>query len=121
MERTVVTEGGPVSGTAGPRRAVEVVRARGALDWHTSEEFADALAAAVDTAAGRVVVDMSAVTFADSVALKALVVAQRALGAHGAELVIAGPLVPSVRRLFEVTGTTDHFAFAPTVESATRA
>ncbi|WP_308012311.1 STAS domain-containing protein [Actinacidiphila acidipaludis] len=95
---------------------VGVVRAAGALDWRTAEEFAVELRDAVGSGTPLVVVDLAAVTFADSVALNAMVAARRDLLARGGDLVLAGRLAPGVRRLFELTGTVGHFTFVEDVE-----
>ncbi|KOG80500.1 anti-sigma factor antagonist [Streptomyces griseus subsp. rhodochrous] len=98
---------------------VVLIRVRGSLDgWDGTAGMADALAAAA-TGAGRLtVVDLSGVGFADSTALHALLDGLREHESAGRRLVLAGPLGVNVRRLFEVTGTSDAFRFAADVETA---
>ncbi|AUG75315.1 hypothetical protein CFP65_0343 [Kitasatospora sp. MMS16-BH015] len=94
------------------------VLARGELDWENADEFARRIRAACGRSPRLLTVDLSAVTFADSSVLHTLFEAHRQLAATGGRLLIAGPLHPSVQRLFEVSATIGHFHFAPPVEQA---
>ncbi|MEW2547304.1 STAS domain-containing protein [Streptomyces sp. NPDC047002] len=91
-----------------------VVRATGALDDENAYLLEEALERADLEGARRVVLDLSAVSFADSTVLHVLL---RARG-RSRRLVLAGPLGSAVGRLFEVTGTRTAFTFAETVEAA---
>ncbi|MEV5602488.1 STAS domain-containing protein [Streptomyces sp. NPDC052299] len=98
---------------------VVLIRVRGNLDgWSGSGELSAALTGAVADGGVRTVVDLSAVTFADSAALHSLLGGQREHVKAGVPLVLAGPLQSGVRRLFEVTGTVGAFRFADDVETA---
>ncbi|MBM9508691.1 STAS domain-containing protein [Actinacidiphila acididurans] len=101
--------------------AARVVRAGAELDWEGSQEFARQVRDAVDSGGAGLVVDLSAVAFADSSALHVLLEAHRDLADGGGRLVLAGPLRPEVDRLFEVTMTAGHFEFADDVRAALRA
>jgi anti-anti-sigma factor len=63
------------------------------------------------------VLDMAAVTFADSSALRELLLADAALRAVGSRLVLAAVSGP-VERMFDLTGARDLLELAPTVELA---
>ncbi len=64
-----------------------------------------------------VVLDMAEVTFADSSALRELLLADAALRGDGARLVIAAA-PPGVERLLTITRARDLLELAPTVEQA---
>jgi anti-sigma B factor antagonist len=64
-----------------------------------------------------IVLVMSEVTFADSSALRELLRLDAAMGADGAQLVLAA-LSPAVERLLEITRARDLLAVAPTVGEA---
>ncbi|MER5628991.1 STAS domain-containing protein [Streptomyces nitrosporeus] len=107
----VVTETGP--------GGVVVIRVHGGLDgWSGCSELSDVLVVAAGNSAGRTVVDLSGVGFADSAGLHALLRGLRAHGETGALLMLAGPLSAGVHRLFEVTGTLGAFRFVKDVEAA---
>ncbi|MFD9687192.1 STAS domain-containing protein [Kitasatospora sp. NPDC059146] len=95
-----------------------LVAAEGELEWESAQAFAEQVDRAVEGFSGLLVADLSRVEFADSSALHTLFEAHRSLAAGGGRLVIAGPLDPLVRRLFEVSSTTGYFAFAETVAEA---
>lgn len=105
----------PAEGTGG---RTDVVRPVGELDWESGQEFAEEVRAVLDARPDLLVIDLSAVSFADSSALHTLLAARDATVAAGARLVLAGPLANGVDRLFEVSGTREFFAFAPTPEAA---
>ncbi|MEU1435877.1 STAS domain-containing protein [Streptomyces sp. NPDC005786] len=86
--------------------------------WAGSDKLVETLAGAAESGGRRTVVDLSAVTFADSAALHALLHGQRKHDRAGATLMLAGPLSARVRRLFEVTGTLRAFRFATDLDAA---
>ncbi|MEU8587506.1 STAS domain-containing protein [Streptomyces sp. NPDC048664] len=59
-------------------------------------------------------VDLSRVSFADSMLLNALIDARRRHEADGRTLVLLGPLQPALRRLLTISGMIDHFRIADT-------
>ncbi|MGA4980318.1 STAS domain-containing protein [Streptomyces cinereoruber] len=61
-------------------------------------------------------VDLSAVTFADSTILGALLEAQDRHHRDGRAFVLTGPLADEVRLIFDVTGTLTHFTIATSVQ-----
>jgi anti-anti-sigma factor len=63
------------------------------------------------------VLDMTAVRFVDSSALRALLRARQALADDGVALVLAG-VAPQVRRLFELTSTDGMLPTVSTVADA---
>ncbi|WP_328321562.1 STAS domain-containing protein [Streptomyces sp. NBC_00388] len=96
---------------------VVLISVRGSLDeWAGCDALVRALTRAAQGGGKQTVVDLSGMTFADSAALHALLHGQRKHTASGVPLVLAGPLHPTVRRLFEVTGTHTAFHFADSVE-----
>jgi anti-sigma B factor antagonist len=80
---------------------------------------APALRARIDAASGAhgLVLDLSGVTFVDSSALKELLRARQELPARGMRLVLAGVPRP-VRRLLDLTGTSELFEDAPDADAA---
>lgn len=100
---------------------LRIVRAEAEMDWDRAEDFGERLRAAAGTPGARVVVDLSAVVFADSSTLHVLLQARRELGRGGGRLVLAGPLSTAARRLFDLTMTAAHFEFAADTAAACRA
>jgi stage II sporulation protein AA (anti-sigma F factor antagonist) len=87
-----------------------VIRLAGEVDSDTVHILRDALRS---FPAQRTIIDLGPVTFADCSLLRVLLGAR--LRRH---LVLAGPLAGQVRRLFQLTATTDRFTFASDVEAA---
>jgi anti-anti-sigma factor len=73
-----------------------------------------------ETASGRaLVLDLSQATFIDSAVLKELLRARAELGERDIRLVLAG-VAPPVRRLLDLTRTSELFEDAADVEEAVR-
>ncbi|MEU3509435.1 STAS domain-containing protein [Streptomyces longwoodensis] len=89
-----------------------VITVRGEVDHDDAEDFAEAWAAADRAALPTTAVDLSQITFADSMLLNALLDARRRHAESDRELVLVGPLPPPVSRLLTVSGTLEHFAIA---------
>ncbi|MFF4319526.1 STAS domain-containing protein [Streptomyces sp. NPDC001568] len=100
------------------REGIPVVHLHGDLDDDSAPAAARALGEAARSGAGRTVVDLSGTCFADSSILHILLEAQRTHAAAGLTLVLAGPLQPVVRRLFEVTGSGIAFRMTDSLETA---
>ena len=96
---------------------VSLIVLRGELDLAA----APLLRARVDDAvSGRaLVVDLAGTTFIDSAVLKELLRARAELSARDVRLVLAG-VAPPVRRLLDLTRTSELFEDAPDVETAVR-
>jgi anti-anti-sigma factor len=88
------------------------LRLDGEVDASTAHLVEDALSPAFDPRCTSLVVDLADVTFMDSSGLRVLVVTRNALDNRGAEMVIAGDN-DQLRRLFEISGLTSAFTFAP--------
>ncbi|MFD7683075.1 STAS domain-containing protein [Streptomyces sp. NPDC060187] len=88
------------------------------LDVEGQADFdeGDVLRSAMDETNGKtlpaMVIDLSALTFADTAFLHWLLEARRAHENAGTLLILAGPLGPQVARLLIITGTMDHFTVA---------
>jgi anti-anti-sigma factor len=97
--------------------SIDVLALRGELDL----DEAPSLRARLEGAPGAraLVVDLSAVTFIDSAVLKELLRARDELGARDVRLVLAGVTSP-VRRLLELTRTSELFEQAPNADIAVR-
>jgi anti-sigma B factor antagonist len=93
-----------------------LVRAAGELDVHTCSEFQRVLNAAQDRHTGRLVVDLSEVTFIDSTALGVLVMLQRGLP-EPLDVVVTRQ---HLRRVLLITGLDSVFALHSTVAEARR-
>lgn len=81
-----------------------VVELAGECDASTLEELNVALRQAVAQRPARVLIDLTQVTFVDSMTLGALVAAAKTVRAAGGTLEVVGSLEPEVRQAFEVTG-----------------
>ena len=81
-----------------------LVTVRGEVDMATASQLVDA----IGNVAGNPVVDLSEVTFMDSLGIRGLVQAQRALRERGHQLILRDPS-PSVRRVLELTSLIDFF------------
>ncbi|MFD0576783.1 STAS domain-containing protein [Dactylosporangium darangshiense] len=96
-----------------------IVRAEGELDVGNAPQLREAVGAALDQHQ-RLVVDLSAVTFLDSVTLGVLIGAyNRARETGGALAVVCTD--ERVRRVFRITGLDKVFAMYETVEAAAAA
>ncbi|MGW6418994.1 STAS domain-containing protein [Streptomyces sp. NPDC055055] len=84
-----------------------LLQATGEFDADSSGCLRQALSDARDTGADCVQLDLSAVTFGDSVFVHVLAHAST----DSARLVLAGPLPGPLNRLFDLTGTTRVFHF----------
>jgi anti-sigma B factor antagonist len=98
--------------TVEPRPApagVSLVELAGELDMAATA----AVRSCVDEAAGRraLVLDLAGATFVDSSMLKELLRASAELDRYETQLVLAG-ITPAVRRVLELTRTTDLFTLA---------
>jgi anti-sigma B factor antagonist len=94
-----------------------VLTVRGELDIATAPEFRTRLNAAVDAGVGRLVVDLRAVSFLDSVALATLLQARRRMGDDGRLAVVVAP-DSYVRLIFEVAGMPQCIDIVETREQA---
>jgi anti-anti-sigma factor len=105
----------PAFEVRGERRGdVSVLVLSGEVDVAAS----GAVRARVDeAAAGRLVVELSEVTFVDSSGLRELLRARMECERRGGRLVLAG-VPPVLERLLDLTGTSSMFAIAPTLEDA---
>lgn len=85
-----------------PRDGVVVLEVRGEADLHVASELRDRLSVALEGGATSVVLDLTEVTFVDSMTLGVLVGGAKRARAVGGELrlvITAGP----IRRILEVT------------------
>ncbi|WP_329448323.1 STAS domain-containing protein (plasmid) [Streptomyces sp. NBC_01426] len=93
---------------------VRVIACVGEFDQDTLEAFREAgNPAAADPSVRRIVLDVSRLTFADSSMLNEMLRLLRS-----GRLVLAGPIPPSLRRVFELTGAGSLFPTAVSVEAA---
>jgi anti-anti-sigma factor len=98
--------------------AIRIVRAAAELDWERAQAFGERLREAAGVDGALVVVDLSQVVFADSATLHVLLETRRGLADRGGRLVLAGPLSTGIRRLFDVTMTSEYFEFAADAATA---
>ncbi|MEU3828957.1 STAS domain-containing protein [Streptomyces sp. SID486] len=97
------------------------ITVRGEVDYEENDLLQAAWAEAEEAGLPVTVVDLSRVTFADSGLLNALLDSWRRHRAAGRELILLGPLHPTVERLFSLTGTLEHFTFTDSRARAMRA
>ncbi|MFF3215649.1 STAS domain-containing protein [Streptomyces sp. NPDC002886] len=94
---------------------VRVITCAGEFDQDNLEPLRQAWTQAVaDPAVLRIVLDVSAVSFADSSMLNEMIRLRRA----DTDLVLAGPLSPQMERLFELVSAHQIFTIADSVEAA---
>jgi anti-sigma B factor antagonist len=85
-----------------------VLTAAGELDVNTAPELRERLAGLINAGALRISIDLAAIRFIDSTALSVLVSALKRLRQVDGDLQLVSP-IPSVRRVFEITGLTRLF------------
>ncbi|MFI5761929.1 STAS domain-containing protein [Streptomyces sp. NPDC051563] len=93
---------------------VRVITCAGEFDQDTLEPLRQAIAEALADPVRTIVLDVSAITFADSSMLNELIRLRHA----GRPLVLAGPLNPQMARLFELTSTYQIFTIVDGVDAA---
>ncbi|MEU9382001.1 STAS domain-containing protein [Streptomyces sp. NPDC048279] len=91
-----------------------VITVRGDVDYAQAEGFEQAWEAADRAAMPVTAVDLTQVTFADSMLLNALIEARLRHRAAGRDLVLVGPLRPAVHRLLTITGAIRLFTVTET-------
>ena len=79
-----------------------VFSVHGELDLHEAPELRDRISVAIDRGARVIVVDLTEVTFIDSMALGVLLAASNRLRPTGGGLRLVVPS-PSIRRIFEIS------------------
>lgn len=84
-----------------------VVHVRGELDLASAPQLSAALSEAAGSSTRPVILDLAEVSFIDSSALRALVLAGRELGAAGRQLQI-GPRSEMVARVLSMTSLDQH-------------
>lgn len=94
-----------------------LVAVTGDLDSSSYTAFDEAVGQVPDD--GKIIVDLSAMTFLDSRGLGSLVALWQRLGRSGGSLVLAGARYESARALW-VTGLVERFTLAPDVPQAER-
>ncbi|MFJ9523622.1 STAS domain-containing protein [Kitasatospora sp. NPDC101801] len=107
----------------GPNRlatGTSVLTLSGELDYDRGDEVSAQVDSAFAARPPVLVVDLSRVTFADSFALRLLIIAHRRMRTGGGLLVLAGPLTEAVSRLLEATATDRYFTLAPDLPEAER-
>ncbi|MFJ9635636.1 STAS domain-containing protein [Streptomyces sp. NPDC101178] len=95
-----------------------VVEAFGELDIDERDLFAAAWDEVDERCLPATVVDLAGVTFADSSFLDSLLRGRARHLAAGRGFVLAGPLHPTVRLLFDVTGVSPHLPMADSLAEA---
>ena len=91
----------------------------GQVDMHTSPDLRRHLRESLTDRAGRIVVDLSKVTFIDSSGLATLIEALQAVRKYGGGLRLCG-LSPNVRNLFRLSNLTSIFDLRESREEAVK-
>jgi anti-anti-sigma factor len=110
----LIVDSGPVE------NGVAVVRLQGEADLHTAPILREALNEAIVTAPGAIVVDLTGVTFIDSMMLGVLLSATKRARPQGTEFKIVVD-DPHVRRVFELTLLDHVMKLYPSVDVALEA
>ena len=90
----------------------------GEIDMATAPMLGRELTAAIESADGPVVLDLSDVTFFDSSGLRVAIVAHRDLGEQGRRLAVVCTPEGHVRRTFALAGLADVLDLHPSREAA---
>jgi anti-sigma B factor antagonist len=101
------------------REALSIIKPHGEIDVATAPGLRDYLDKVTGGDGGPIVVDLTAVTFIDSTGLGVLIGAQKHCDETERELRIV-VTDPRIRKVFEITGLTDHFAMHDSLEPALR-
>jgi anti-sigma B factor antagonist len=97
-----------------------VVRADGELDVSTAPQLRQTITTAFDEGGGKVIVDLTAVTFMDSTTLGVLIGAHNRVRETGGSLGLVCP-DDKIRRVFRITGLDEVFTLYDTVPDAATA
>jgi anti-anti-sigma factor len=98
-------------------QGVVVVVASGEIDMSNASGFRKALDSALDTAPGVVVLDLSGVTFLDSVGVAEMVKARNRAVQMDSHICLVGP-VRNVAKMLQVSGVDQVFAIHGSVREA---
>ena len=116
VENRPLPKGARIEDESQPEQAV-VFSAYGELDLHVTPELQDRVDAAIERGADLIVVDLSGVTFIDSMALGVLLGAVNRLRRGGGDLRLVVPS-PDLRRIFEISHLDQIFTLEWTREDA---
>ena len=94
-----------------------VLPLEGEIDLHVSPRIAASLATMIQQEPGRLVVDLSRVTYIDSSGLAALIEGMQTVEAYGGKFVLAG-VQENVRPIFEIARLDQVFIIFPHVDAA---
>jgi anti-sigma B factor antagonist len=94
-----------------------VLEVEGDADLHVAGELRERLTAAIDGGAQELVLDLSATTFLDSMALGVMLGAMKRLRARGGRLRLV-VVRPEIRRIFEITLLDRAFPLHPDRDAA---
>ncbi|MFK0238656.1 STAS domain-containing protein [Streptomyces vinaceus] len=92
---------------------IRIILCHGEFDAHTSPLLDKELREAARERVGRVILDVSQISFADSTFLSVLITGHRAL-----TLILAGPLPHRFARLLALTRLDTHLHITPTLTAA---
>ena len=95
-----------------------VIAVLGELDRFGAEPLMSAIESDDAARAGRLVLDLTAMTFMDSTGLGALLFAWTRAQDRGAQLVVVVPLDAHARRTIELRGVTERLHVVPTRDAA---
>jgi len=102
------------------RGGLDIVTPHGEVDMATAPALREHLDSVIGRAQGAVIVDLTPVTFIDSTGLGVLIGAKKRCDETDRELRIVVS-EPRIRKVFEVTGLTDHFVLHDSLEPALKA
>ncbi|MEY2558060.1 MAG: anti-sigma factor antagonist [Verrucomicrobiota bacterium] len=97
--------------------APNVLPLEGEIDLHVSPRVAASLSAIIEQKPGRVVVDLSGVSYIDSSGLAVLIEGMQNVEAYGGKFCLAG-LQDKVRPIFEIARLDQVFIIFPHVDAA---
>lgn len=101
------------------RSGLTVVSPNGEVDVATAPALREHLDQVIDRDGGPVVVDLTSVTFIDSTGLGVLISARKRCADADRDLRIVVS-EPRIKKVFEITGLTDHFTMHDSLDAALR-
>ena len=94
-----------------------VMPLEGDIDLHVSPVVAEALNAMIKKKPGRIVIDLSRVTYIDSAGIAVLILAMQEVEAYGGKFFLSG-LQETLRSIFETSRLERVFRIFPDVDAA---
>jgi anti-anti-sigma factor len=117
MACSTAPSGDPFVVSVAERAGCVIITLRGELDIASAPALREELGVVLKPEACRLIIDLSAIRYADASGIAVLVGGLRRAGLLGGWLRLAAP-TPAITEVLAVTGLNRHFTTFPTVETA---